>query len=102
MRPAPVEAVPGDFSYAFVEMPEIEVELEDEDQGITVQAVHAADDGCPAGASYNLGVTDSDGFLGAALPYGTWDIYVDGDFAETVVLDPNDPYNTANIYVDLS
>ena len=39
--------------------------------GLAVQAVHAGDDGCPSGQTWNLGSTDSNGEVFAGLPFGT-------------------------------
>jgi type II secretory pathway pseudopilin PulG len=47
--------------------------------GATVQAVHAAGTGCPAGETLTSATrTDANGRLRLALPYGTWTIRVTG------------------------
>jgi hypothetical protein len=54
---------------------------------VPVQASHAADASCPAGETFNLGVTDAGGQVLVALPYGTWTVLVNG-VPSTVVLTP--------------
>jgi Tfp pilus assembly protein PilV len=52
--------------------------------GAVVEAVHAADAGCPAGEVLTLpGVTSATGTIGGALPYGAWTFRVVGKVAST-------------------
>ncbi len=59
-------------------MPEILVHAEDSARpypcSVAVTVSHAADSGCPSGATYTLGTTDAAGNLTAALPYGLWTV----------------------------
>ncbi len=60
--------------------------------GVTVRAVHAADNLC-TGETHVLGTTDTGGNLDAALPYGHWSVEVDGRSAQggtwpELVVDP--------------
>jgi len=52
--------------------------------GATVVATHSPDQVCETGATHTLGVTDSEGELQSALPYGTWEISVTGRSAMSV------------------
>lgn len=101
VRPDPIEAVPGGTSSAVVQMPEIEVlatrtvaGVPTPVSGASVQAQHAADDGCPAGANYSLGTTNAAGVTGKGLPFGIWDVYVNGAFVQRVTLDPGGNWAT--------
>ncbi len=47
--------------------------------GRTVRARHAPDTRCDAGANVVLGVTDANGEVVVALPFGTYEIQVDGE-----------------------
>jgi hypothetical protein len=63
---------------------------------VTLVATHAPDHVCAAGETYTVGVTDLNGELLVALPYGTWEISAVGFTPATgswpsAVLDPNDP-----------
>jgi hypothetical protein len=63
----------------------------------------APDDGCPSGESYVLGTTDASGIVGAGLPYGIWDVYVDGVLEGTATLDPTEDWSTPEtLQVDLT
>lgn len=43
-----------------------------------VRAVHADDAGCPSGVTLTLGYTDATGLIKVALPYGSWQMQVEG------------------------
>ncbi len=58
--------------------------------GVSVSASHAVDASCPSGESFALGTTDEFGVLGAALPYGTWSVSVNG-IPNTVVISTTTP-----------
>jgi hypothetical protein len=110
VRPAPIEAVPGGSSSATVRMSELEVEaMKDIGSGLepapgaSVEVRQAPDDGCPSGESYVLGTTDASGIVGAGLPYGIWDVYVDGVLEGTATLDPTEDWSTPEtLQVDLT
>jgi prepilin-type N-terminal cleavage/methylation domain-containing protein len=76
-REAPVSAEPGQRAAATVVMAQIDVLVTDDEGdplvGYPVTAVHDPDpDTCTAGETYDLGATDSSGYVRASLPFGTW------------------------------
>lgn len=95
-RAAPVAVTPGLVSAAEITLPASAIRVVDSTgtpvAGVTVVANHAPDARCVAGAGYTLGVTDTDGRVVAALPYGTWDVSVAGRSPVTswpqLVVDP--------------
>jgi hypothetical protein len=98
-----VDAVSGGTSSFHLDFPEILVYAEQASTftplpGLAVQAVHAADDGCPSGQTWNLGSTDSNGEVFAGLPFGTWSIYVSGSLAQTVQLTPAGLQTPRDVY----
>lgn len=93
-RPDPIAVEPGTTTAGPVLMYDVFVTVTVgglPSSGRTVTAVHAADAGCPAGASYTIGQTDALGEIRFALPYGTWQIQVDGSTVDTPTLAPTDP-----------
>lgn len=62
--------------------------------GATVRVVHGADDAC-SGEEHVVGTTDATGQVRASLPYGTWEVQVDGRVPAgawpDAVLDPRTP-----------
>jgi hypothetical protein len=94
----PLAVEPGATTTASVLLPEVLVTVVQDlgggsfapVPGIPVQATHAADTSCTAGESFTIGVTDENGQLAFALPWGTWDVYVNGA-PTTAVLDPLNP-----------
>ncbi|GIU87959.1 MAG: hypothetical protein KatS3mg009_2474 [Acidimicrobiia bacterium] len=62
--------------------------------GATVRVVHGADDAC-SGEEHVVGTTDATGHVRASLPYGTWEVQVDGRVPAgawpDAVLDPRTP-----------
>lgn len=62
--------------------------------GVTVVATHEPDSACETGETLTLGVTDAAGNLNVAVPFGTWELSLDGFLPPTggwatVVIDPN-------------
>lgn len=95
-RAAPVAVAPGMVATSEITVPSAVVRVVDSSGaavvGVSVVASHAPDAGCAAGASYTLGVTDSQGSVVVALPYGTWEASVVGRSAvggwPHLVIDP--------------
>jgi prepilin-type N-terminal cleavage/methylation domain-containing protein len=77
-RLGPLSMTPGASTPATLSLPEVTVTTKTAANvlrsGITVDAIHASDAGCPSGESYTLGVTNASGTVFSALPYGTWTI----------------------------
>lgn len=88
VRPDPVATIPGSISAGTILMPEVSVNAGS--PGRVVTAVHMADPGC-AGGTFALGISGALGVVNAALPYGTWDIHVDGASIAFTTLSPLDP-----------
>lgn len=62
--------------------------------GVSVVATHDADNACETGETLTLGVTDAAGNLNVAVPFGTWELSLDGLLPPsggwgTIVIDPN-------------
>jgi type II secretory pathway pseudopilin PulG len=87
-----VATTAGGTSTVTVHIHELEVWVEDSGgspvQGAAVQVVHPADALCPLGETFSLGTTDASGLATMALPFGTWEVWVDGLLGDTVTLDP--------------
>jgi hypothetical protein len=106
-RGAAIATAPGSTSSATVLMPEILVTVQHDPgdgtmvpvPGQAVQAIHAADAGCPGGETYSLGQTDANGQLLFALPYGTWQIEVAAVVVDTIPLGPTDPTGPYDLQV---
>jgi prepilin-type N-terminal cleavage/methylation domain-containing protein len=83
---SPVAVTPGATTAASVLLPEVTVLVEQDMgdgtftpvEGAAVSASHDPDAGCPAGESYSIGATDASGSLVFALPYGQWNVTVNG------------------------
>ncbi|MCZ7536380.1 MAG: prepilin-type N-terminal cleavage/methylation domain-containing protein [Acidimicrobiia bacterium] len=98
LRTAPFAMTPGGTETGSVTLRSIEIEVDDgfgaPVTGATVVATHDADEVCASGATHTLGVTDLDGELTAGLPYGAWELSVNGRTAlpqwPTVALDPTE------------
>jgi hypothetical protein len=93
-RPDAIAVEPGLTTTGSVLMPEILVEvtaagLPSPNRSVT--ATHAAGSGCPSGESYAVGMTDVNGQVSFALPYGTWAVQVDSSTVWTGKLAPTDP-----------
>ncbi len=98
MRAAPFAMTPGGTTSGSVVLRSIEVQVNDglgaAVAGVTVVATHAADHVCASGATHTLGVTDGSGHLSAGLPYGAWELSVNGRTPvsqwPTATLDPTE------------
>ena len=71
-----------------VRMPTVRIHVEDmqgfnagPEVGKTVRAIHAPDGRCVAGADITLGVTDINGDVLVAMPFGQWTLQVDAQTA---------------------
>jgi hypothetical protein len=102
----------GDTGTGDVALPTIRLHVEDasgiDQPGQTVQLIHAADPGCATGQVLTYepsAVTDSDGEIEIAAPYGAWTIEVDGRSPlgawPTVTLSPLDAEPRPEIDVDV-
>jgi prepilin-type N-terminal cleavage/methylation domain-containing protein len=89
VRPDPIETLPGSLSIGTILMPEVRVNAGA--PGRVVTAVHAAAPGCLSGSTLTLGTSGGSGFVNAALPYGTWNIKVNGSSIGSRTLSPLDP-----------
>jgi hypothetical protein len=103
VRDNAADAVPGGISNFHLDFPEVLVYVENSSTfapipGLNVDVVHAPDDGCPSGESWDLGNTDSNGEVFKGLPYGTWDVYVSGTYADTIVLTPAGRQTPHDVY----
>jgi hypothetical protein len=90
-RATPIGVTAGATSVATVLMPEILVHAETSaavPRSVAVTVSHAADSGCPSGATYSLGTTDAVGNLTAALPYGVWSVTAGSTSGGSVTLSP--------------
>jgi hypothetical protein len=100
-RGAPIAVEPGQTSVGTVPMPEVRVTVQnglaEPVPGVAVNAIHAADTGCPSGETYSIGTTDAGGGITFALPFGTWQIQVGGTVVDTPTLTPGvgGPYTVA-------
>jgi hypothetical protein len=102
VRDDPTDAVAGGTSNFHLDFPEVLVYVEDSTftplAGQNVDVVHAPDNGCPSGQSWDLGDTDSNGEVFSGLPFGTWDVYVAGTFVETITLTPAGRQTPRDVY----
>lgn len=77
IRENQVALTPGATTAAVLRMETVKVKVRTsggvDKAGVTVQAVHAPDNGCTAGNTLTLGVTDSGGKINAAMPFGLWE-----------------------------
>lgn len=92
--PDPLGVSPGIATSETILMPEVKVQVTAAGlpvPGLPVGATHAPDAGCAAGETYSVGVTDVNGELTFALPFGTWDITVSALPVQTVTLATTDP-----------
>ena len=89
VRPDPIAPIPGSISAGTILMPEVDVNAGA--PGRTVTAVHAAAPGCTTGSTLALGTSDATGHVRRALPFGTWNIRVNGSSIGTKTLSPLDP-----------
>jgi hypothetical protein len=93
-RPDAIAVEPGQTTSGSVLMPEILVEMTVGGlpaPGQAITASHGAASGCPGGESYSVGVTDVDGRLTFALPYGTWTLQAGAKVVWNGTLKPTDP-----------
>lgn len=79
---------PAGVGVGMVRMPTVRIHVEDmqggnagPEVGKTVRAVHAADARCAGGDDIALGVTDANGDVLVAMPFGQWTLTVDTESA---------------------
>jgi hypothetical protein len=86
---------PGQSTSGSVLMPEVLVIVVDgadvPQPGQAVSAVHSAMAGCTSGLTYTMTPTNAAGQSLFALPYGTWQIRINGITKATITLSPSDP-----------
>ncbi len=94
-RDPAISVDPGATTTASVTMATVNLRFTRASAGspVTIQAVHAADNGCGSGETLTLAVFPGDGAQLVALPWGTWTFQAVGATAVTswsrVALDPN-------------
>ena len=94
-RDPAISVDPGATTTASVAMATVNLRFTRASAGspVTIQAVHAADNGCGSGETLTLAVFPGDGAQLVALPWGTWTFQAVGATAVTswsrVALDPN-------------
>ncbi len=95
VRAPSVPADPGVLTNTTVELESLDVTVTRsgvEIPSATVRALHGPDDGCESGETVELGITDSLGAVTGAIPFGTWQLRVDGATPvstwPTAVVDP--------------
>jgi hypothetical protein len=93
-RPDAIAVDPGLTTSGSVLMPEVLVEVTEAglpSPGQAITASHAPASGCPGGETYSVGVTDVDGRLTFAVPYGTWTLQLGAKVVWNGTLAPTDP-----------